>query len=110
METFEAKVIGKGKKLVEVLLCHIRFTAVQELNHCHKIVTLDSLHKDKAVWVFVSLEKLHEEWQRQKNPVGVSALPTGKFLRVRKVFARIYIVDPKIKSKDCIDVESFLAV
>ena len=26
--------------------------------------------------------------QRQKNPVGASALPTGKFLRVRKVFAR----------------------
>ena len=26
--------------------------------------------------------------QRQKNTVGVSALPTGKFLRVRKVFAR----------------------
>ena len=38
-------------------------------------------------------------WQRQKNPVGVSALPTGKFLRVRKVFARIYTIDPKIKSK-----------
>ena len=45
--------------------------------------------------------------QRQKNPVGVSALPTGKFLRVRKVFARIYTIDPKIKSKDCIGLESF---
>ena len=48
--------------------------------------------------------------QRQKNPVGVSALPTGKFLRVRTVFACIYKTDPKIKSKDCIGVESFLAV
>ena len=35
--------------------------------------------------------------QRQKNPVGVSALPTGKFLRVWKVFARIYTIDHKIK-------------
>ena len=28
--------------------------------------------------------------QSQKKPVGALALPTGKFLRVRKVFARIY--------------------
>ena len=27
--------------------------------------------------------------QRQKNPVGVSALPTGEFLRVRKVFVHV---------------------
>ena len=45
--------------------------------------------------------------QRQKNPVGASALPTGKFLRVRKVFARMYKIYPKIKSKDCISLESF---
>ena len=48
--------------------------------------------------------------QRQKNPVGVSALPTGKFLRVWKVFERIYTKDPKIKSKDCIGLESFQTV
>ena len=48
--------------------------------------------------------------QRQKNPVGVSALPTGKFLRVRKVFARIYTINPKIKPKDCIGLESFQTV
>ena len=48
--------------------------------------------------------------QRQKNPVGASALPTGKFLRVRKVFARIYKIDPKIKSKHCIRLESFRTV
>ena len=40
----------------------------------------------------------------------MSALPTGKFLRVRKDFVCIYTIDPKIKSKDCIGVESFLAV
>ena len=33
--------------------------------------------------------------QSQKNPVGVSALPTGKFLRVWKVFARIYKIGLK---------------
>ena len=27
--------------------------------------------------------------QRQKNPVGVSALPIGKFLRLQKVFAQV---------------------
>ena len=48
--------------------------------------------------------------QRQKNPVGASALPTGKFLRVRKVFAHIYKIDPKIKSKHCIHLESFRTV
>ena len=48
--------------------------------------------------------------QRQKNPVGVSALPTGKFLRVLKFFACIYTIDPKINSKDCIGLESFQTV
>ena len=33
--------------------------------------------------------------QSQKKPVGALALPTGKFLRVRKVFARIYKIGPK---------------
>ena len=32
--------------------------------------------------------------QRQKNLVGGLALPTGKFLRVRKVFARYYKINP----------------
>ena len=45
-----------------------------------------------------------------KNLVGASTLPTGKFLRVRKVFARIYKIDPKIKSKHCISLESFRTV
>ena len=40
------------------------------------------------------------EWtQSPKNLVGVSALPTLKFLRVRKVFARIYKIDYKVKPK-----------
>merc|ERR1711894_272327 len=43
-------------------------------------------------------------WQRQKNPVSASALPTGKLLRVRKVFARIYKIYPKIS------LESFQTV
>jgi len=34
--------------------------------------------------------------QRQKNPVCEYALHTGKFLRVRKVFARIYKIYPNI--------------
>ena len=42
--------------------------------------------------------------QRQKNPVGASALPTGKFLRVQKVFAQIYKIYPKIS------LESFQTV
>ena len=37
--------------------------------------------------------------QSPKNLVGASALPTGKFLRVRKVFARIYKIGHKIKPK-----------
>ena len=32
--------------------------------------------------------------QRQKNPVCEYALHTGKFLRVQKVFAHIYKIDP----------------
>ena len=32
--------------------------------------------------------------QRQKNPGCEDALHPGKFLRVRKVFARIYKIDP----------------
>ena len=35
--------------------------------------------------------------QSPKNLVGVSALPTGKFLCVRKVFARIYKIGHKMK-------------
>ena len=37
--------------------------------------------------------------QSPKNLVGASALPTGKFLRVRKVFARIYKIGHKMKPK-----------
>ena len=37
--------------------------------------------------------------QRQKNLVGVSALPTGKFLRVQKVFACVYKIVHDIKQK-----------
>ena len=33
--------------------------------------------------------------QSPKNPGGAVALPTGKFLRVRKVFARIYKITHK---------------
>ena len=47
--------------------------------------------------------------------MGVSALPTGKFLRVRKVFARVYKMDLKNKyicrSGEISDsLESFLTV
>ena len=28
------------------------------------------------------------DWQSQKNPVSVSAMLTGKFLQIRKVFAK----------------------
>ena len=35
--------------------------------------------------------------QSPKNLVGASAMPTGKFLRVRKVFARIYKIVHKMK-------------
>ena len=41
-------------------------------------------------WNEMYLKGLWGTNQSQKNPVGVSALPTGKFLRVWKVFARIY--------------------
>ena len=34
--------------------------------------------------------------QSPKNLVGVSALPTGKFLRVWKVFVRIYKITLKM--------------
>ena len=34
--------------------------------------------------------------QSPKNIVGALALPTGKFLRVRKVFARIYKITQKM--------------
>ena len=37
--------------------------------------------------------------QSPKNLVGASAMPTGKFLRVRKVFARIYKIVHKMKPK-----------
>ena len=50
--------------------------------------------------------------QRQKNPVGVSALPTGKFLRVRKVFTRTTL-SPKTSQtwhKFLDSLESFLTV
>ena len=41
--------------------------------------------------------------QRQKYLVGVSALPTGKFLRVQKVFARRSKNLPgKAKAFDCL--------
>ena len=40
--------------------------------------------------------------QSHKNIVSALALPTGKFLRVRKVFAHIHKIYPKIKSKHCI--------
>ena len=38
-----------------------------------------------------SMMHLKKDWllQRAKNPVSASALLTGKFLRVRKIFARI---------------------
>ena len=38
----------------------------------------------------------HSLFQSPKNVVGASALPTGKFLRVRKVFARIYKITYKM--------------
>ena len=37
----------------------------------------------------------HRKGQSQKKPVGALALPTGKFLRVWKVFARTYKMGPK---------------
>ena len=36
-----------------------------------------------------------DAFQRQKNPVGVSALLIGEFLSVRKVFARVYKIGPE---------------
>ena len=69
--------------------------------------------KDKLSFILYYMIILTVGWrvgQRQKNPVGASALPTGKFLRVRKVFARIYKIDPKIKSKHCISLETFQTV
>ena len=41
--------------------------------------------------------------QSQKNPVGASALPTGKFLRVRKVFARINKIGSKSSQNKFLD-------
>ena len=35
--------------------------------------------------------------QRQKNPISILALPTEKFLRVKKVFARVRKIDLKNK-------------
>ena len=43
--------------------------------------------------------QLSLSWSSQQSPknlVGASALPTGKFLRVRKVFARIYKITHKM--------------
>ena len=37
--------------------------------------------------------------QSPKNFVGTSALLTGKFLRVRKVFVRVYKITQRMKSK-----------
>ena len=43
--------------------------------------------------------------QSPKNLVGASALPTGKFLRVRKVFARFYKIGHKTKPKHQLNSE-----
>ena len=43
--------------------------------------------------------------QSPKNLVGASALPTGKFLRVRKVFARFYKIGHKMKPKHQLNSE-----
>ena len=40
---------------------------------------------------------MHVEPQSPKNLVGVSALPTEKFLRFRKVFAHIYKIGHKME-------------
>ena len=49
--------------------------------------------------------------QSQKNPVGASALPTGKFLRVRKVFARINKIGSKSSQNKFLDsLEDFQTV
>ena len=50
--------------------------------------------------------------QSQKNPVGVSALPTGKFLRVWKVFARTTLSPKQVKTWHMFldSLESFLTV
>ena len=53
-------------------------------------------HKSVGLLFNVKIKSTVSEWvsQRQKNPVCKYALHTGKFLRVRKVFARIYKIDP----------------
>ena len=49
------------------------------------------------IWILMSiLTRVH---QSPKNFVGASAMPTEKFLRVRKVFARIYKIKPKHQLK-----------
>lgn len=45
------------------------------------------LSYDEIVWQYF---KLNNRVQSPKNVVGALALPTGKFLHVREVFARIY--------------------
>ena len=48
-------------------------------------------HTDTDMLHFGSIQ------QGQKNPVRVSALPTGKFFNVQKVFACVYKIGPKNK-------------